>query len=75
MDNETLKSDLINWLSRVEDKETLHQIKEIKDGQDWWDRISDAEKGAIEKGLNQLDKGQGIPNDLVLKERKERYGK
>ena len=34
---------------------------------DWWDTISDTEKAAIQKGVQQLDAGQGIPHEEVMK--------
>ena len=34
---------------------------------DWWDTVSDTEKAAIQKGVQQLDAGQGIPHEEVMK--------
>lgn len=34
---------------------------------DWWDQISAEQKKAIDKGLKQLDKGEGIAHETVMK--------
>mgnify|MGYP001011496613 CR=1 FL=1 len=34
---------------------------------DWWDEISTEQKKAIDKGLKQLDNGEGIPHEEVMK--------
>ena len=42
---------------------TLRKGKEV----DWWDTITAEEKRAIEIGVDQLKKGQGIPHKTVRK--------
>lgn len=42
---------------------TLRKGKEV----DWWDTITEEEKRAIEIGVEQLKKGQGIPHKTVRK--------
>lgn len=45
-------------LSKVQAYFTTLRGKNI----DWWDMISDQEKEAINLGLQQLEKGEGIPH-------------
>ena len=74
MDKQTLQTDLIKWFSERKDMETLKKVDQIKQGHDWWNTISDQEKEAIREGLNQLDNGEGIPHEQVMKEAREKYG-
>jgi len=48
---------------------TLKKSKEV----DWWDEISEDEQAAINEGLSQLDRGEGIPHEQVMKEIREQY--
>ncbi len=34
---------------------------------DWWDEITKEQKKAIDKGLAQLDRGEGVPHKEVMK--------
>jgi len=53
----------------------LHKLKKNKDtksiNKDWWDEISEEQKKAVNKGLAQLDRGEGVPHKEVMK----RYSK
>ncbi|MCB0396866.1 MAG: hypothetical protein KDD36_09445 [Flavobacteriales bacterium] len=60
----------IKWLKaeldKVKDPSFIHVIKSLfryRNGQlenDWWDEISEEEKGEIEEGIRQADKGDVI---------------
>jgi predicted transcriptional regulator len=39
---------------------------------DWWDEISNEHQKAIDKGLAQLDRGEGIPHKEVMKKYSKR---
>lgn len=41
---------------------------------DWWDGLSAEESNAIREGLEQLDRGEGIPHSQVAAEAKKKYG-
>jgi len=58
------KLELIQWLSVIEDASLLDKIAELKDQSslDWWDRISDAEKESISKGLEDAEAGRLKPH-------------
>lgn len=74
MDTQSLRSDLMKWLSELNDVKVLNELKAIRDGQDWSEQISNDERSAIEEGLSQLDNDQMVSHELVLKERQEKYG-
>ena len=74
MGHESLKLELIEWLMKLEDDETINYLKVVKDSStsdhDWWDDLTDEQKQGIERGLKDIDEGRTIPHDEV----KRRYG-
>ncbi len=55
------KLELIQWLSTIEDLKFLEKISDLilsEKKEDWWNEISDVEKKAIEKGIEQADSGK-----------------
>jgi predicted transcriptional regulator len=68
---------IIEKLIQTQDEVILNRIKELLgiSDQDWWDEISKAERAAIERGRTQLEKGEGIPHEEVMKEAQERFFK
>lgn len=74
MGTEAIKLELIQWLSQLEDDETLHYLKIVKDSgsnknTDWNDLTSD-EKTGVERGLQDIRDGKTISHDEV----KQKYG-
>lgn len=69
MDIQSVKIDLIRWLTELKDIKILEQLNDIKQSQskDWWDEISEEERQAIEEGIAQADHGELIPHDEVMK--------
>ena len=71
MGYEGLKLELIEWLAKLEDGETIQYLKMVKDSKpddhDWWDDLDAAQKKGIEKGLKDIDKGRVLPHDEVRK--------
>ena len=56
MGYDVIKLELIQWLTKLDNKETIEYLKIVKDSQsannDWWDDLSDAQKQGIERGLD-----------------------
>lgn len=71
MNIEAEKISLAKLLLDTEDINILNQIKEIllreNEKADFWDELSEAQKEAINLGSKQLDAGEGIPYEEVLK--------
>ena len=69
-----LKLELIEWLTKLEDDETIQYLKVVKDSKpgnhSWWDDLSEHQKQGIEKGLNDIDEKRITPHDEV----KNKYG-
>jgi len=74
MGHESVKLELIEWLMKLEDDETINYLKIVKDSSDsdhdWWDDLTNEQKQGIERGLRDIDNGRTIPHDQV----KKRYG-
>lgn len=69
MDIKAEKLDLIQWLIQLTDENVIAKIKKLrKEDADWWDSLSTEEANAIREGLDELDRGEGIPHDQVAAE-------
>ena len=74
MGYEAIKLELIEWLTKLEDNETIEYLKIVKDSKsknnDWWNDLSESKKAGIERGLNDIKKGRTVSHDDV----KSKYG-
>ena len=62
MGHDAIKLELIQWLSRLEDDDTLDYLKVVKDSSetksDWWHDLSESQKAGIERGLDDIESGR-----------------
>ena len=71
---EARKINLINWLSSVQEEDVLAQVEKIqKEKSDWWNGVSENDKKAINKGLEQLDRGEYLTRSEVRSKIKEKF--
>ncbi len=63
------KLELIQWLSSVEDVSIIEKIVELRkiETTDWWHSISEAEKKAIENGIQDANSGKLNPHSSARK--------
>ena len=58
------KQNLIEWISSLEDEDSIESIKEFKESyfskKDWWNEISAEEKNSIDRGLKDAEEGRVI---------------
>lgn len=82
MGNAELKLDIIrivDQLSESELQKLYGMVSELVSNQAAspatrpWDRLSQGERAAIEKGLSQLEQGQGIPHAEVMNNFRKKY--
>ena len=75
MDLRAEKLNLLEWLGGLNDPEILEEFITLKKSRDvdWWDEISEEEQSAIDEGITQLNRGEGIPHEQVMKEIREKY--
>jgi hypothetical protein len=71
---EAVKLELIEWLTKLEDQETIDYLKILKDSKtsdhDWSDTLTEEQQKGIERGLKDIDEGRVLSHDDV----KKRYG-
>ncbi len=71
MSQEAIKLELINWLTRINDKDTLEFLKSVMDSKigsgDWGAESSQEQRAGIERGLNGLDNGRFVSHGDVWK--------
>lgn len=74
MELETIKLELIAWLSKLEDKDTIEYLKVVKDtqetGNDWWEELTEVQKKGVERGLNDVKNNRIFSHEEV----REKYG-
>ncbi len=74
MGYEALKLELIEWLTKLDDKETISYLKIVKDANSshsgWWDDLTENQKEGIERGLKDVDQGRTTAHEEV----KKKYG-
>ena len=74
MKHKAIKSELIEWLTKLEDEETIDYLKRMKDANDsqddWGQDLTEEQKSGIENGLKDVDDGRVIAHDII----KGKYG-
>ena len=73
MNIQSEKIELVQMLLNTQSEAVIRKVRSIlkKEDADWWNEISTEEKAAIEKGIAQLEKGQGVPHKVVM----QQYGR
>ena len=68
MDIQAEKLQLIEWLAKLNNANTLKRFIALKKEaeKDWWDELSSSEKTEIEEGLAQADRGEVIMHEEVM---------
>ena len=70
---EAIKLELIEWLTKLEDADTIEYLKVVKDStleNDWWQDLTPKQKDGIERGLKDIDQGRVTSHEEV----KKRFG-
>lgn len=71
MGKEALKLELIEWLSKLEDEDTIEYLKVVKDtsslDKDWWNDLTAEQKKGIDRGLKDAEEGRVTPHKDVMK--------
>ncbi len=66
-----IKIELIQWLTTLEDKVIIQKILDIRNDDNWWDKISEIERKSIEKGIAEANSEKLNTHDRA----QEIYGK
>ncbi len=74
MEQETIKLELIEWLTKLNDIETLNYLKVVKEStfvnHDWRDDLTEQQTQGIQRGLKDIDQGRIVSHEEV----KRKYG-
>lgn len=72
METLELRKTVLEYVNQA-DEHLLRMVKKIMDNyrenveSDWWDELSEEEQKEIEEGLAELDRGEYISNEEVMK--------
>jgi predicted transcriptional regulator len=68
---ENLRSELILRLQMTNRADILQALRELMDRleprKDFWDELSEIQRAMVHRGMAELEAGQGIPADEVLR--------
>ena len=71
MGQETIKLEIIEWLTQLDDRETIEYLKIVKDSStidnDWWNDLSGSQKTGIKRGLRDIDNGRTVSHAEIKK--------
>lgn len=74
MGHEAIKLELIEWLTKLTDDETISYLKAVKDSRsidhDWWNDLTQDQKASIERGIRDIENGNIVSHEDV----KKKYG-
>lgn len=75
MDIQSEKLQLIQWIAGLTDAKTIKEFLVLKKSKevDWWDEVSEEERRSINEGLAELDGGEGIAHEEVMREVREKF--
>lgn len=84
MDIRAEKLWLINKITKIKDERLIQALRSLLEfaqqqpnassaSGDFWDELTDAQKKQIEKAIQQLDNGEGIPHESVMSEFRSKY--
>jgi len=68
------KLEIIKWVTGLKDRDAIEKLRMLRDSPkklDWWTEITDEEKTAIDKGIEDMKAGRIKPH----KEAKKLYAK
>lgn len=67
MDILAKKYQLIEWITNISDSNLLDKLIKIAETTDWWNKISEAERKSIEKGLKDIEENRVFDHSEVRK--------
>ena len=76
MNLEEKKLELVKLILDVDEPIILAQVESIlleRDKVDWWDTLSQQEKETIKRGLKDMEDGNTIPHEKVMREARSKY--
>lgn len=69
MSTAEIKVDILKYIATTNDKtflsDILAYIRTLRQTQDWWDELDEADVASIEEGNRQLEAGEGVSHEEV----------
>jgi hypothetical protein len=68
MDIQAEKLQLVQAILNIEDIGLIKKVKKLlhKEEVDWFDELTDEQKQAVNRSLEKLDRGEGIPHEEAI---------
>ena len=68
-DVSVLRSQVKEFVNTASEKELelMYRFFDVENKDDWWNEITEDQKKMVNKGLAQLNKGEGVPHKDVMK--------
>ncbi len=65
----TIRKEVTEYIKHADSRmvRVIHAMIEADQAGDWWDDISDAQKASIERGLKDMEEGNTIPHEEMVK--------
>ncbi len=63
MKSQSIRLELVNWVSKLKDKKLLNSLASIKDSEesgDWYDNLTAAQKKSLYRGIDDHKKGRTL---------------
>ncbi len=69
MDIQAEKLELVQAILNIDDVSVIKKIKTIlkKREHDWFDDLTEEQQESIKRGLEELDRGEGIPHEEAMR--------
>lgn len=64
-----MRKEVKKYVDNADDKvvKMLHAMLEAEQEKDWWDSLPKKIQSEIDEAITDLDKGNGIPHEVVMK--------
>jgi len=68
-DIKTIRKEVKEYINHADDRmvRAIHAMLEADQAGDWWDQISAGHKASIERGLKDMEQGNTIPHEEMVK--------
>ncbi|MEO5570589.1 MAG: hypothetical protein ABIT08_00940 [Bacteroidia bacterium] len=70
MNSESIKSELLDWLQKLNDKSiltSLLQFKKASETGDWFDNLTSEQLDSLQRGLNDIKNGDTLTSEQFWK--------
>ena len=66
---EALRQEVHEYINNSDERmiKAIHAMLEADKNQDWWDETSLAQKNSIERGIKDMEEGNTVPHEEMIK--------